>query len=181
MARLSCDDGLVMTLHPGVRRNHHRPTFDRFGPDTGHDIPTRVEFTDALRPLLDRYGTTPGFHLVVFTLDETTWGRELAPLAGFYPSLYVGAPWWFLDAPSAIRRFRSVVTEVIGLSRTSGFVDDTRAFCSIPARHDMARRLEAGFLADLVADHRLERSEALALAADLVVGQATRVFKLADR
>ncbi len=181
MARLSCDDGLVMTLHPGVRRNHHRPTFDRFGPDAGHDIPTRVEFTDALRPLLDRYGTTPGFHLVVFTLDETTWGRELAPLAGFYPSLYVGAPWWFLDAPSAIRRFRSVVTEVIGLSRTSGFVDDTRAFCSIPARHDMARRLEAGFLADLVADHRLERTEALALAEDVVVGQPTRVFKLADR
>ena len=130
---------------------------------------------------MDRFGTTAGFHLVVFTLDETTWGRELAPLAGFYPSLYVGAPWWFLDAPSAIRRFRSVVTEVIGLSRTSGFVDDTRAFCSIPARHDMARRLEAGFLADLVADHRLERTEALALAADLVVGQATRVFKLADR
>lgn len=180
MARLSCDDGLVMTLHPGVRRNHHGPTLDRYGPDTGHDIPVRVEFTDALRPLLERHGTTPGFHLVVFTLDETAWGRELAPLAGFYPSVFVGAPWWFLDAPAAIRRFRSVVTEVAGLSRTSGFVDDTRAFCSIPARHDMARRLEAGFLAELVADHRLELDEAADLATDLVVAQPTRVFKLGD-
>ena len=115
MARMSCEDGLVMTLHPGVRRGHHRPTQARFGPDTGSDVPLRVEFTDALRPLLERYGTHPGFHLVAFTLDETVWSRELAPLAGFYPCLYVGAPWWFLDAPESIRRYRRAVTEYAGL------------------------------------------------------------------
>ena len=178
MARMSCDDGLVMTLHPGVRRNHHRPTYERFGPDTGHDIPIRVEFTDALRPLLERFGTHPGFHLVVFTVDETVWSRELAPLAGFYPSVYVGVPWWFLDAPDAIRRFFAAVTETAGFSRTSGFVDDTRAFCSIPARHDMSRRIDAGFLARLVAEHRLDEDEAAETAVDLVTGRPAAVFKL---
>ncbi len=178
MARMSCDDGLVMSLHCGVRRDHHPPTAARFGGDVGADIPTRIEFTDALRPLLARFGTHPGFHLVVFTLDETVWSRELAPLAGFYPSVYVGVPWWFLDAPDAIGRFRAAVTETAGFTRTSGFVDDTRAFCSIPARHDMARRLDAGFLARLVAEHRLEEAEAAVIAADLVVRQPTRVFKL---
>ncbi len=178
MARMSCEDGLVMTLHPGVRRNHHRPTFERYGPDSGHDIPIRCEFTDALAPLLQRFGTHPDFHLVVFTVDESTWSRELAPLAGFYPSLYVGVPWWFLDAPEAIRRFRAAVTEIAGFSRTSGFVDDTRAFCSIPARHDMARRLDAGYLAGLVAEHRLDADEAAELAIDLAGALPTRVFKL---
>lgn len=178
MARMSCDDGLVMTLHPGVRRNHHRPTFERFGADTGHDIPIRVEFTDALRPLLERFGMHPGFHLVVFTVDETVWSRELAPLAGFYPSLYVGVPWWFLDAPEAQRRFRAAVMETAGFSRTSGFVDDTRAFCSIPARHDVSRRVDAGVLARLVAEHQLDEEEAVETAIDLVSGQPTSVFKL---
>ena len=178
MARMSCEDGLVMTLHPGVRRHHHLPTYERFGADTGSDIPMRVEFTDALRPLLNRFGTHPGFHLVVFTLDETVWSRELAPLAGFYPSVFVGVPWWFLDAPDAMRRFRAAVSETAGLSRTSGFVDDTRAFCSIPARHDMARRVDAGFLAGLVAEHRLDEEEAALTAVDLASGQPTRVFKL---
>ena len=178
MARMSCEDGLVMTLHPGVRRNHHRPTFERFGADSGHDIPIRIELTDALRPLLERYGTHPGFHLVVFTVDETLWSRELAPLAGFYPSVYVGAPWWFLDAPDSIRRFRAAVTETAGFSRTSGFVDDTRAFCSIPARHDMARRIDAGYLAQLVAEHRLGEDEAVEIAVDLVSTQPAAVFKL---
>lgn len=178
MARMSCDDGLVMTVHPGVRRGHHRPTQDRFGPDTGSDIPVRVEFTDALRPLLNRFGTHPGFHLVVFAVDETVWSRELAPLASFYPSVYIGVPWWFLDAPDAIRRFRAAVTETAGFSRTSGFVDDTRAFCSIPARHDMSRRVDAGFLARLVAEHRLPEDEAVDTAVDLVTGLPTRVFKL---
>ena len=178
MARMSCDDGLVMTVHPGVRRNHHPPSFERFGADTGHDIPIRVEFTDGLRPLLTRYGTHPGFHLVLFTLDETVWSRELAPLAGFYPSVYLGVPWWFLDAPDAIRRFRAAVTETAGFTRTSGFIDDTRAFCSIPARHDMARRVDAGFLARLVAEHRLDEEEALDTAIDLVTGRPTEVFKL---
>jgi glucuronate isomerase len=178
MARMSCDDGLVMTLHPGVRRNHHSPTYEHFGPDTGHDIPVRVELTDALRPLLERFGTHPGFHLVVFTMDETVWSRELAPLAGFYPSVYIGVPWWFLDAPDAIRRFRAAVTETAGFSRTSGFVDDTRAFCSIPARHDMSRRIDAGVLARLVAEHRLDEDEAIETAVELVTTQPTAVFKL---
>jgi len=178
MARMSCEDGLVMTLHPGIRRNHHGPTFERFGPDSGHDIPLRIEFTDALRPLLERYGTHPGFHLVVFTVDESAWSRELAPLAGFYPAVYLGAPWWFLDAPDAIRRFQTAVTETAGFSRSSGFVDDTRAFCSIPARHDMSRRVDAGVLARLVAEHRLGEDEALEVALDLVSGRPRAVFKL---
>jgi glucuronate isomerase len=178
MARMSCDDGLVMTLHPGVHRGHHGPTTSRFGPDTGNDIPIRAEFTDALHPLLDRYGTYPGFHLVPFTLDETVFSRELAPLAGFYPSVYVGVPWWFLDAPHAIRRFRAAVTETAGFSRTSGFVDDTRAFCSIPARHDMSRRVDAGWIAELVAEHQLDEEEAMDTAQALVTTQPRAVFKL---
>ena len=178
MARMSCDDGLVMTLHPGVRRGHHGPTTAAFGSDTGNDIPIRAEFTDALRPLLERYGTHPNLHLVVFTVDETACSRELAPLAGFYPALYVGVPWWFLDAPEAIRRFRAAVTEIAGFSRTSGFVDDTRAFCSIPARHDMSRRIDAGWLARLVAEHRLDEDEATEAAFDLVTGRPREVFKL---
>ncbi len=178
MARMSCDDGLVMALHPGVRRDHHTPAYERFGPDTGHDIPIRIEFTDALRPLLERFGTQPGFHLVAFTVDETVWSRELAPLAGFYPSVYVGVPWWFLDAPDAIRRFFAAVTETAGFSRISGFVDDTRAFCSIPARHDMSRRVNAGVLARLVAEHRLDEDEATETAIDLVTDRPAAVFKL---
>jgi glucuronate isomerase len=178
MARMSCDDGLVMTLHPGVCRNHHPATFERFGPDTGHDIPVRAEFTRALAPMLQRYGTHPNLHVVLFTVDETTFSREIAPLAGFYPSVYVGAPWWFLDAPDAIRRYRAAVTETVGFSRISGFVDDTRAFCSIPARHDMSRRIDAGCLAGGVAEHRLDEDEAIDTARALVVDNPRRVFKL---
>jgi glucuronate isomerase len=178
MARMSCDDGLVMTVHPGVCRGHHGPTTDRFGADTGNDIPVAVEYTRALRPLLQRYGTHPNLHLVLFTLDETVFSRELAPLAGFYPSVFVGAPWWFLDAPEAIRRFRAAVTETVGFSRTSGFIDDTRAFCSIPARHDMSRRLDAGYLAGLVAEHRLDEDEAQETLVDLVTTRPKEVFKL---
>lgn len=177
MARCSCEDGLVMALHAGVLRGHHGPTTERFGPDTGHDIPVRLELTRSLRPLLERFGTVHGFHLVVFSTDETVWSRELAPLAGFYPSVYAGVPWWFLDAPDAIRRFHEAVTETAGFSRLSGFVDDTRAFCSIPARHDMARRIEAGTLARLVAEHRLGEDEAAEVAAGLV-SQARTAFKL---
>lgn len=178
MARMSCEDGLVMMLHPGVLRCHDRPAGARFGPDTGHDIPVRLELTEALRPLLERFGTHPGFHLVVFTVDETLWSRELAPLAGFYPCCYVGVPWWFLDAPDAIRRFHAAVTETAGFSRLAGFVDDTRAFCSIPARHDMARRVDAGMLARLVAEHRLDEEEATGIARDLVAARPVAVFKL---
>src|SRR4051794_38201909 len=177
MARMSCDDGLVMTLHPGIRRNHHPDTFERYGADTGADIPVAVEFTDALRPLLGRYGTHPNFHLVLFTVDPDTFAREIAPLAGFYPAVYAGAPWWFLDSPAQIRRYQESVTEVAGFSRMSGFIDDTRAFCSIPARHDMSRRLDAGFLAGLVAAHRLDEDEALDTLTTLVVDQPRKVFK----
>jgi glucuronate isomerase len=178
MARMSCDDGLVMTLHPGVYRNHHPATSDRYGPNTGHDIPVAVEYTRALRPLLQRFGTHPGFHLVLFTVDADVYSREIAPLAGFYPAVYAGAPWWFLDNPAAIRRFQEDVTEIAGFSRLSGFIDDTRAFCSIPARHDMSRRLDAGFLAGLVAAHRLDEDEALDTLTTLVVDQPRTVFKL---
>jgi glucuronate isomerase len=178
MARMSCDDGLVMTLHPGVLRNHHPATFDRYGPDTGHDIPVALEYTRALRPLLERFGTHPGFHLVLFTVDPDVYSREIGPLAGFYPAVYAGAPWWFLDSPAEIRHFQSAVTEIAGFTRLSGFIDDTRAFCSIPARHDMSRRLDAGFLAGLVATHRLDEDEALDTLTALVTDQPRRVFKL---
>jgi glucuronate isomerase len=178
MARMSVEDGLVMTLHPGIRRNHHTPTYERYGADVGTDIPVALELTDALRPLLTRYGTAKGFHLVLFTVDETVFSREIAPMAGFYPSVYAGAPWWFLDAPEAIRRYRGAVTESAGFSKTSGFIDDTRAFCSIPARHDMSRRLDAGYLATLVAEHRLDEDEALQTARDLVTTIPERAFKL---
>ena len=178
MARMSVEDGLVMTLHPAVRRNHHPPTSARFGGDTGHDIPVRAEFTRALQPLLERYGTHPGFRLVLFTTDEAVYSRELAPLAGFYPSVFVGAPWWFLDAPDAIQRVRSAVTETAGFRRTSGFIDDTRAFCSIPVRHDMSRRLDSGWLARLVADHRLEEDEALETITELVTVTPRQAFRL---
>ena len=178
MARMACDDGLVMTLHPAVLRNHHLPTFERYGPDVGTDIPVQVEFTEALRPMLIRYGTHPNFHLVIFTIDETVFSREIAPLAGFYPSVFAGVPWWFIDAPEAIRRYRAAITESAGFDKTSGFIDDTRAFCSIPARHDMSRRLDAGFLAQLVAEHRLSEDEAVEAIHDLVVTNPRRVFKL---
>ena len=178
MARMSTEDGLTMTLHVGVRRGHHGPSLATFGPDTGSDIPLQGEFTDALRPLLELYGTHPNLKLVIFTLDETVFSRELAPLAGFYPAVYVGAPWWFLDAPDAVRRWRSAITETAGFSRTAGFIDDTRAFCSIPARHDMSRRLDSGYLAQLIAEHRIDEDEALETAVDLVSGRPMEVFQL---
>lgn len=179
MARMSCDDGLVMQLHPAVLRNHHRPTSLAFGSDTGHDIPMAVEFTSALRPLLERYGTHPRFRMVLFTVDETSWSRELAPLAGFYPSVFVGVPWWFLDNPHAMHRFRAAVTDAAGFHKTAGFVDDTRAFCSIPARHDTARRVDCGFLAELVVSRVLPEEEALETAHDLAYRLPKEVFRLA--
>ncbi len=178
MARMSVADGLVMTIHPGSFRNHHEPTFAAYGADTGHDIPFAINYTEAIRPLLQDFGTAKDFHLVLFTMDETVFSRELAPLAGFYPSVYLGAPWWFLDAPDAMLRFRSAVTETAGFSRSSGFIDDTRAFCSIPARHDASRRIEASFLARLVAEHRVSEDRAHELIIDIVDGSPRKVFKL---
>ena len=178
MARMSCEDGLVMQLHPGVLRDHHGPTLRDHGPNVGADIPVHAEFTRALRPLLERYGTHPRFRIVVFTVDETTYSRELAPLAGFYPSVYLGAPWWFLDSPAGMLRFREAVTDTIGFHRTAGFVDDARALCSIPARHEVARRVDCSFLAGLVCEHRLTLTDAAAIAHDLGGDRARRVFRL---
>ncbi|PWD51295.1 glucuronate isomerase [Serinibacter arcticus] len=178
MAGMSVEDGLVMTIHAGVRRNHSSATLRTFGPDTGHDIPLPTSFVDGLRPLLERHGLEPGLHLALFTVDETTFSRELAPLAGFYPSVYVGAPWWFLDAPDAIARFRSAVTETAGFYRGTGFIDDTRAFLSIPARHDTARRADAAYLARLVGEGRLSHDQAGRVARDLVDAVPRRAFKL---
>ena len=175
-ARMAVDDGLVMTLHPASLRNHHPATFERFGPDVGADIPISVEYTRALAPALGAFGTSPNFRLVLFTMDETVYSRELAPLAGFYPSVFVGVPWWFLDAPDTMRRFREAVTETAGFTRTSGFIDDTRAFLSIPARHDVSRRVDAGYLARLVAEHRLTVDEAHAAAHTLVADNPRKAF-----
>ncbi len=177
-ALMAAEDGLVMQLHAGVLRNHHRPTYERFGPDTGHDIPVASEFARPLRELLNAVGTSPRFRIVLFTTDETAFSRELAPLAGFYPSVFVGAPWWFLDAPAAVRRFRAAVTETAGFYKTSGFVDDTRALCSIPSRHDMSRRLDARYLAELVADHQLSEDEAHVLVRALVDEIPRGAFRL---
>ena len=178
MAGMSARDGLVMTIHPGVLRNHSTATFDRYGPDTGHDIPITTTYTQNLRPLLERHGLARGLHIVLFAVDETVYSREVAPLAGFYPSVFVGAPWWFLAAPDAILRFRAAVTETAGFYRGSGFIDDTRAFLSIPARHDMARRLDSAFLARLVGEGRITMGSAQRIAVDLVDAVPRRAFKL---
>ncbi len=167
MARMSAEDGLVMQLHPGVLRNHDPRVLAERGPDVGYDIPVAAEYTRGLRPLLESFGHHPGLRLIVFTVDETVFARELAPLAGVYPAMKLGAPWWFLDTPDGMRRFREAVTDSAGFYNTTGFVDDTRAFFSIPARHDLARRVDAGYLARLVAEHRLTLDEAAETAVDL--------------
>ncbi|MCB2177970.1 MAG: glucuronate isomerase [Actinomycetales bacterium] len=167
MARMSCDDGLVMQLHTGVLRDYDPAVLAARGPDVGYDIPLATEYTRALRPLLERLGHHPALTLVLFTVDEDAYSRELAPLAGVYPAVRLGAPWWFLDTPDAMRRFREAVTDTAGFYNTTGFVDDTRAFLSIPARHDLARRVDAGHLARLVAEHRLDLDEAHELAREL--------------
>ncbi|MFU8946303.1 glucuronate isomerase [Mycetocola zhadangensis] len=177
-ARMSTEDGLVMTVHPGVYRNHSSETFETFGPDTGHDIPVTTTYVENMRPLLEKYGNNADFHLVLFSVDETVYSREVAPLAGFYPSVYIGAPWWFLDAPDSVLRFRSAVTETAGFYRSSGFIDDTRAFLSIPARHDMARRLDSAFLARLVREGRIDEQTAGRINVDLVDSMPRKVFKL---
>lgn len=179
-ARMAADDGLVMTIHPAVHRNHHRGMFERFGADVGFDIPHTVDYVDGIAPMLNDVGMDPGFRTVLFTIDETVFSREIAPLAGVYPSVYAGAPWWFIDAPDAILRYRRAVSETIGYSRTSGFIDDTRAFCSIPARHDMARRMDAHHLAGLVAEHRMRIEDAAAIADTLPDQQPREVFKLEE-
>ncbi|GIF75211.1 glucuronate isomerase [Asanoa siamensis] len=177
-ARMSIEDGLVMQLHPGAVRNHNRWLHATHGRDVGGDIPQATEYLHALTPLLDAYGNDPRLRVVVYTLDEYTFTRELAPIAGGYAAIYLGAPWWFLDSPEVLRRFREAVTESAGFYNTAGFVDDTRAFCSIPVRHDVARRVDAGFLARLVAEHRLSFDEAAETIVDLAYRLPKRVFRL---
>ncbi len=178
MAGMSLDDGLVMQIHPGSYRNHNPLLFARFGRDKGADIPMQTEYVSALRPLLAKYGNDPRLSLIVFTLDETAYSRELAPLAGHYPALKLGPAWWFHDSPEGMRRYRRMTTETAGFYNTVGFNDDTRAFLSIPARHDLARRIDCGFLAELVCEHRLEKDEAAELAVDLAYRLAKQAYRL---
>ena len=178
MARMSVEDGLVMQLHPGSLRNHNAIVYTRFGPDRGCDIPVATEYTKNLQPLLNAYGNDPRFRLVLFTLDESTYSRELAPLAGHYPALRLGPPWWFHDSIEGMERFRHAVTETAGFYNTAGFNDDTRAFPSIPARHDLCRRVDANFLAGLVARHVLEPDDAQELIIDLSYGLAKSTYRL---
>ena len=178
MARMSLDDGLVMQIHPGAFRNHNKAVHRRFGRDKGADIPMRTDYVRALKPLLDRYGNEPDLSIIVFTLDETSYARELAPLAGHYPALKLGPAWWFHDSPEGMRRFREQTTETAGFYNTVGFNDDTRAFLSIPARHDVARRVDCSFLARLVAEHRLDEDEAQETAVDLAYNLPKRAYRL---
>jgi glucuronate isomerase len=178
MAAMSVDDGLVMQIHPGALRNHNAQLFAAFGRDKGADIPSRTEYVRALKPLLDRFGNNRDLSIILFTLDESSYARELAPLAGHYPCLKLGPAWWFHDSPEGMRRFRHMTTETAGFYNTVGFNDDTRAFLSIPARHDVARRIDCGFLAELVAQHRLEDWQAAELAIDLSYNLAKKAYKL---
>jgi len=178
MARMSLEDGLVMQIHPGSSRNHNRKLYERYGRDVGADIPMPTNYVDALRPLLDQFGNERELTIILFTLDESTYSRELAPLAGHYPCLRLGPPWWFHDSPEGMMRFRERVTETAGFYNTVGFNDDARAFLSIPARHDVARRMDCAFLAKLVAERRLEEEEALEVAQDLAYGLVKQAYKL---
>jgi glucuronate isomerase len=178
MAGMSVEDGLTMQLHPGSVRNHNRLLYEKFGRDKGADVPSPTEYTRNLRPLLNKYGNDSRLTFILFTLDETSYSRELAPLAGHYPALKLGPPWWFHDSPEGMKRFREQVTETAGFYNTVGFNDDTRAFLSIPARHDVARRIDCAFLGRLVAEHRLDEDEAFEVVLDLTVNLVRKAYKL---
>jgi len=178
LAGMSVEDGLTMQLHPGSIRNHNLKVYEKFGRDKGADIPSPTEFVRNLRPLLNKYGNEPSFTFILFMLDESTISRELAPLAGHYPCLRLGPPWWFHDSPEGMMRFREQATETAGFYNTVGFNDDTRAFLSIPARHDVARRVDCAFLGRLVAEHRLDEDEAFELVKDLTVNLVRKAYKL---
>ena len=178
MAEMSCDDGMVMQLHAGPFRNHNKELFSKFGPDKGGDLPSRTEYVRALKPLLDRFGNRRELTLILFTLDPATYARELAPLAGHYPCIKLGPAWWFHDSPDGMLRFRRETTETAGFYNLAGFNDDTRAFLSIPARHDLARRVDASYLAELVATHRLDMGEAEELIVDLAYNFPKAAYKL---
>ena len=178
MARMSLEDGLVMQIHAGSARNHNRKLYKQYGRDVGADIPMPTNYVDALRPLLDQFGNERNLTIILFTLDESAYSRELAPLVGHYPCLRLGPPWWFHDSPEGMMRFREHVTETAGFYNTVGFNDDTRAFLSIPARHDMARRMDCAFLARLVAEHRMDEDEALEVAQDLAYKLVKKAYRL---
>ena len=179
MAAMSLDDGLAMQIHPGSHAAITiRACIARFGRDKGGDIPAPTDYVAALKPLLDRYGNERDLTIILFTLDETAYSRELAPLAGHYPALRLGPPWWFFDSVAGMRRFRDLTTETAGFANTVGFNDDTRAFPSIPARHDVARRADCAMLAELVATHQLEEEEARELAQDLTYRLAKSAYRL---
>lgn len=178
MARMSVDDGMVMQIHPGSFRNHNRWLFQAYGRDKGADIPTRTDYVHALKPLLDRFGNERNLTIILFTLDESGYARELAPLAGHYPCLKLGPAWWFHDSPEGILRFRRSTTETAGFYNTVGFNDDTRAFFSIPARHDLARRVDCAYLAELVVTYRLDEDEAEQVARDLAYGLPKAAYRL---
>ena len=178
MAQMSLEDGMVMQIHPGSVRNHNQKIHERYGRDVGADIPRPTNYVDALRPLLNRFGNEPALAIILFTLDESTYSRELAPLAGHYPCLRLGPPWWFHDSPEGMMRFRELATETAGFYNTVGFNDDTRAFLSIPARHDVARRIDCAFLARLVAEHQLKEEEAFEVAYDLTYGLVKKAYRL---
>ncbi|MGE0502648.1 MAG: glucuronate isomerase [Rhizobiaceae bacterium] len=178
MARMSVEDGLVLQIHPGSWRNHSAGIFAAFGRDKGFDIPQRTDYVAALKPMLDVVGLEPGLTVILFTLDESAYARELAPLAGVYPALRLGPAWWFHDSPEGMRRFREMTTETAGFYNTVGFNDDTRAFPSIPARHDIARRVDCAFLARLVTEHRLREDEAFELAGELAHTLARKAYRL---
>ena len=178
LAGMSVEDGLTMQIHPGSVRNYNAKVYEKFGRDKGADIPSPTEYVRALRPLLSKYGNEPNFTLILFTLDESTYSRELAPIAGHFPSVKLGPPWWFHDSPEGMMRFRELATETAGFYNTVGFNDDTRAFLSIPARHDVARRIDCAFLGRLVAEHRLDEDEAFEVAKDLTVNLVRKAYKL---
>ena len=178
MAGMSLEDGMTMQIHPGSFRNHNPWVFRKFGRDKGADIPMQTEYVHALKPLLDKYGNESGLRIILFTLDETVYSRELAPLAGHYPCLRLGPAWWFHDSPEGMKRFREQVTETAGFYNTVGFNDVTRAFLSIPARHDVARRIDCAYLATLVAEHRIGEEEAGRTARDLAYGLVKKAYGL---
>jgi glucuronate isomerase len=180
MARMSIEDGLVMQLHVGSFRNHNPLIYERFGTDMGADIPTASEFTRNLRPLLAMYGNEPRLTLILFNLDESTYSRELAPLAGHYPALRLGPPWWFFDSLNGMRRYFDLMIETAGLYNTAGFNDDTRAYPSIPARHDVWRRASADWLAGLVARHIIDEQDARAMIADLAYRLAKHAYRFTE-
>ena len=178
MARMSLDDGLVLQIHPGSYRNHSSSVFSKHGRDKGFDIPMQTEYVRALKPMLDAVGMEPDLTIILFTLDDTSYSRELAPLAGAYPALRLGPPWWFHDSNEGMKRFREATTETCGFYNTVGFNDDTRAFCSIPARHDVARRSDCAYLANLVATGRLGLADAHEVAYELTYRLAKQAYKL---